>query len=445
MQAQYEILKIAGAGNFGTLCVARHTVNGERLAVKVLHKAHRGDTKVLQRARDEARMLHRLDHPNIVRVHRLFEHEERPVIVMEYVEGSSVEQLVRLSPKPIPTLIALAVTMQAASALHAAYSEPLGPNRMPMRIVHRDIKPSNILMSLKGEVKLVDFGVARAEFVGREVKTVAIPRGSMGYNSPEQRKGISSISPAMDVFSLGMTLVYMLTGKVMVLPMRVSPFDEALKRQAEFIAPEDITKEQRLSLLELICAMCAFEPEYRPNMAEVIDRVRAMLGEGAIERIDQSMGTFGDEWVQSVANRQFDTHPQDHPQYDDVSFLETLYEDVPDVISLTPARLGPELVLAFIALEGWEERVVELEDFIENMVEWPKEPFVDMLVRAGRPWWQVWQPKVPPAQIVAALTILNHAPSEQSQKLAKRLRAHGDLIVADAASSHLAFCRKLSS
>jgi serine/threonine protein kinase len=445
MQAQYEILKIAGAGNFGTLCVARHTVNGERLAVKVLHKAHRGDTKVLQRARDEARMLHRLDHPNIVRVHRLFEHEERPIIVMEYVEGSSVEQLVRLSTKAIPTSIALAVAMQSASALHAAYSEPLGPNRVPMRIVHRDIKPSNILMSLTGEVKLVDFGVARAEFVGREVQTVAIPRGSMGYNSPEQRMGLSSNSPAIDVFSLGMTLVYMLTGKVMVLPLKVSSFGEALQRQAAYIAPDDISPDQRLKLLELICLMCAFEPEKRPTMAQVIESVAALLGAEGLEGLDRSMAAFGDDWVQAVARQQFDTHPEDHPQYHDVCFLETLCEDVPDVISLTPARLGPDLVEAFIALEGWEHRVEELEEFIENMAEWPKEPFVQILARAGRPWWQIWQPKIPPAKIVAALKILNRSPSKESQKLAGRLRGHGDFSVADAARSHLAFGWKIHS
>jgi len=442
MQAQYEILEIAGSGNFGTLCVARQTVNGERFAIKVLHKSHSQDTKVLQRARDEARMLHRLNHPNIVRVDRLFEHENRPVIVMEFIHGSSVEQLVRANGKPLPTTVALIVLMRAASALHAAFSEPLGPNRQPMRIVHRDIKPSNILISLKGEIKLVDFGVARAEFVGREVQTVAIPRGSMGYASPEQRMGVSSNSPAIDVFSLGMTLVYMLTGKVMVLPLKVSSFGDALQRQAAYISPLDIDQERRAMLVELICKMCDFSPEERPEMSDVIGKLEAVLGD---EDVEQCLEEFGAEWVKVAVGRQFSTHPEDHPQYGDVCFLETLCEDVPDVISLTPARLGPELVEAFLALDGWEHRLGELEEFIDKMEEWPREPFVELLKQGTRPWWRVWQRKTPAAQVVAALKILNRDPCSLSQRLAGRLQTHASLDVASAACDHLAQDEKSSS
>jgi serine/threonine protein kinase len=435
MQAQYEILEIAGSGNFGTLCVARHTLNGERLAIKVLHKTHSQDTKVLQRARDEARMLHRLNHPNIVRVDRLFEHENRPVIVMEYIHGCSIEQLVRTNRRPIPTRIALIVAMRAAAALHAAYSEPLGPNRQPMRIVHRDIKPSNILVSLEGVIKLVDFGVARAEFVGREVQTVAIPRGSMGYSSPEQRMEVPSNSPAMDVFSLGMTLVYMITGKVMVLPMKPSSFVTALHRQAEYISPADIDGSLCAKLKDLICSMCAFEAGDRPTMSEVIETIEALLVD---QDVVEHLARFGVEWVQVAVSGQFSTHPQEHPHYNDVCFLETLCEDVPDVISLTPARLGPELLEAFLDLEGWEYRVDELEEFIDTMEEWPRKPFVEILKQAARPWWQLWERKVPPAQVVAALKILNRVPSARSQRLAGRLQRHRDLDVVAAAQSHLA-------
>ena len=178
-------------------------------------------------------------------------------------------------------------------------------------------------------------------------------------------------------------------------------------------------------------------------MSQVIATIESILGEQAIQDLKPAMAAFGKEWVTAVTRQQFDTHPEDHPQYPDVCFLETLHEDVPDVISLSPSRLGPDLVEAFMALEGWEYRLDELEECIENMSEWPKEPFVQILAEAGRPWWQVWQPKVPSAKILAALRILNRSPSEKSRQLAGRLRAHGDDAVADAARSHLAFGAKI--
>jgi serine/threonine protein kinase len=380
-------------------------------------------------------MLHRLNHPNIVRVDRLFEHDERPIIVMEYVKGTSFEDLVRETGKAIPTHVSMIAVMQAADALEAAYNEPLGPNNQPMRIVHRDLKPSNLLISVEGSIKLVDFGVARAEFVGREVHTVAVPRGSMGYSSPEQRMGIPTNSPALDVFSLGMTLVYLLTGKIMVLPMNPDRYVEALERQVAYVKPDDVDEETQQALQKVICEMCSFDEVSRPAMKDIVLQCTKIL---AGVDIEQCLGEYGSGCVQPFVARHVVSHPYEHPSYSEVSFLEGLHSDVPDVISLSPARIGPELVEAFLAVEGWEERFEELESFVQNMDNWPREPFLSLLKRAQRPWWRMFGTSVPAAQVIAALRILSYAPSEESALFAMKLKKHSNPLIVTAAREHLA-------
>ena len=186
MQPQYEILNILGGGSYGTLCVARNRVNGESLAIKVLNRSHVEDTSTLQRTRDEARMLHRLNHPNIVRVHRLFEHDDRPVLAMEYIQGCSFEDLVRRHQSGIPTEV---VDRDYESSPCSDSSVQRASWPQPAAHADRSSRSQTVeytCPSTQGEIVGI-FGVARAEFVGREVHNLrqfhaarwAIPRQSM--------------------------------------------------------------------------------------------------------------------------------------------------------------------------------------------------------------------------------------------------------------------------
>ena len=149
----FEILEILGEGSFGTVCVARVSTDPLRrkVALKILKGAYATNDKILNRTRDEARLLSRINHPNIVRVERLMEVGGRPVVVMEHVQGVSLDQLLLRFKDGLPAAIALEMTRQTCLALHVAYAEALGDDGRPMRVIHRDIKPSNILLSIHGE------------------------------------------------------------------------------------------------------------------------------------------------------------------------------------------------------------------------------------------------------------------------------------------------------
>ena len=131
-------------------------------------------------------------------------------VVKEYVEGFDHRQL--LKTQPIPLRPALEIAGEAAAALRTAH-EAVDPDRgTPLKIVHRDIKPANIKVTPAGEVKVLDFGIARAAFVERETLTRdSISFGSMGYLAPERYDGIDV--PASDVYSLGIVLYEIVTGE----------------------------------------------------------------------------------------------------------------------------------------------------------------------------------------------------------------------------------------
>ncbi|MCA9300080.1 MAG: serine/threonine protein kinase, partial [Phycisphaerales bacterium] len=265
----FEILEILGEGSFGTVCVARVSTDPlrRRVALKILKGAYATNKKILNRTRDEARLLSRINHPNIVRVERLMEVGNRPVVVMEHVQGVSLDQLLLRFKDGLPAAIAIEVVRQTFLALHVAYQEALGEDGRPMRVIHRDIKPSNILLSIHGEVKVVDFGIAKGEFEGREAETESVVMGSRPYMAPERLDGISD-SPSVDVYSTGMTLFELLTGRTMSLSINPVNHDQAMNRQLGYIQIPGMTEAAIEDLRNLIRRMCAYTRDYRPTSVE---------------------------------------------------------------------------------------------------------------------------------------------------------------------------------
>ena len=190
-----------GRGGMGAVWLARDEVLGRDVAVKRIGMAPGGESADLDRAEREARLAARLNHPHVVAVFDLVTDGDDRWLVMEYVEGTTLAELVRrdgaLSPDRAAVLLG-----QAADALAAAHGAG---------IVHRDVKPSTSLVPAEGQVKLSDFGIARAEADASLTQT-GLVTGSPAYLAPEVASG-ESASAASDVWSLGATLHHALAGK----------------------------------------------------------------------------------------------------------------------------------------------------------------------------------------------------------------------------------------
>ncbi|HNC97768.1 MAG TPA: serine/threonine-protein kinase, partial [Myxococcota bacterium] len=156
---ELEFLKVLGAGGFGEVYLAN--LHGRdrfvrRVAVKLLLEEHKSE-ELLRRHRDEARLLGLLHHDHIVQVLELTEIEGRPAVVMEYVQGVDLAEILEAGEK-FTQRAALEVVRAVASALDAAWSSGSPVDGRPLRVIHRDIKPANVLLTASGSVKVLDFG-----------------------------------------------------------------------------------------------------------------------------------------------------------------------------------------------------------------------------------------------------------------------------------------------
>jgi len=263
---QYRILGALGRGAFGTVYRAEKLGESgfsKTVALKVLNPEMSQKPEVAQRLRDEARMLGLLRHRAILQVDGLVRLGERWAVVMEYVEGVDLKDLA--SAGPVPLGPALEIVGEIAGALHVAYNTT-GPEGGPLRLLHRDIKPSNVFVTSAGEVKILDFGVARADFGSREAETQQLRYGSTGYMSPERLDFIDTA--AGDVYALGVVLWELLTGK----PYGKTSSKEArhLNRLRENLDQLwEITQGVSEELVVFAESMLAYEPEDRPLARDV--------------------------------------------------------------------------------------------------------------------------------------------------------------------------------
>jgi serine/threonine protein kinase len=197
-----ELVETLGQGGMGAVYLAE-VHQGElvqRLALKVLAVDVAGDAEVAARQRDEARLLAQLNHENIVKVVELLLIDGKPAVLMEYVEG--VDAAAILSSAPFTPRAALEAVASTAGALHAAYDTVSATTGRPLCAIHRDIKPSNLFVSVNGGLKVLDFGIARAD-MSREGKTqTAMLIGTFRYMAPEQWLA-SEVTPKVDVYALG--------------------------------------------------------------------------------------------------------------------------------------------------------------------------------------------------------------------------------------------------
>jgi eukaryotic-like serine/threonine-protein kinase len=213
--SHYDITGFVGAGGMGRVYLARDRLLGRQVAVKLLPRAVADDPVRLERFRLEARAASTLVHPNVATVHELGEADGQPFIVMEYVDGRTLDDV--LGDGPLPLERALDVALQTADVLGEAHDAG---------ITHRDIKPGNVMITPRGQVKVLDFGLAKllpgnagdvlVDSATLQATTPGLVMGTIDYMSPEQALGAPTDHRA-DLFSLGVLLYQLVTG---TLPFR---------------------------------------------------------------------------------------------------------------------------------------------------------------------------------------------------------------------------------
>jgi len=198
----YEIKAVLGKGGMGTVYRALDPTINREVALKVINPELSQNLLLMKRFQNEAVAMARLNHPNIVALYNFFSDGNLHYIVMEYVQGKSLSQIIR-EEGALPWDRALPLFAQILTAIDYAHQH---------RIIHRDIKPSNFIVQPNGGVKVTDFGVAKV-FGGEELTRAGTVLGTAHYMSPEQILA-NPISTASDIYSLGITLYEMVTGRV---------------------------------------------------------------------------------------------------------------------------------------------------------------------------------------------------------------------------------------
>jgi eukaryotic-like serine/threonine-protein kinase len=209
----YEIVNLIGEGGMGEVYLAKDTILGRRVALKVLPAFVVKDAERLRRFTQEPRAASRLSHPNVCVVYEVGEMEDgRPYIAMEYVEGMTLRQRIRNQAMKLGDVLDIAI--QIAEGLIAAHEAG---------IVHRDIKPENIIIRPEGYVKILDFGLAKLTERHKSATTTTMPTllfhstpgvviGTAAYMSPEQARGIA-VDERTDIWGLGVVLYEMASGR----------------------------------------------------------------------------------------------------------------------------------------------------------------------------------------------------------------------------------------
>jgi eukaryotic-like serine/threonine-protein kinase len=271
---RYTLIEPLGGGGMATVYLAHDEVLDREVALKMLREQYAGDEEFVERFRREAQSVARLAHPNIVSIYDRGRSEDGSYyIAMEYVPRGTLKERINRDGVLDPG-VAVAVALQIADALSAAHENG---------VIHRDIKPQNVLMTKTGDVKVTDFGIARA--VSSPLTSTSAVLGTAGYMSPEQATS-GPVGPASDLYSLGIVLYEMLTG---ALPHTAdNPVAQAMMHVNEPPrSPREANPEVPEPLDAVILKLLAKDPEDRytsaATLTEDLERVRSGISPAAVD------------------------------------------------------------------------------------------------------------------------------------------------------------------
>ena len=199
----YRIIEQLGQGGMASVYKAYHAALDRYVALKVLHQAFNEDSTFISRFQREARVVAKLEHPNIVPIYDYAEHEGRPYLVMKFIEGDTLKA--RMNEGPLSSKEIDQVVETVGSALGYAHRQG---------VLHRDIKPSNVLISTEGVMYLADFGLARIAQAGESTLSADSIMGTPQYISPEQAMGKKDLDGKTDIYSFGVMLYEIVVGQV---------------------------------------------------------------------------------------------------------------------------------------------------------------------------------------------------------------------------------------
>lgn len=265
LAGRYELTAKVGGGGMAVVYKGHDLLLDRTVAVKVLRPQFAQDEDFIRRFRREAQAAARLSHPNVVNIYDVGQEDETHYIVMEYVEGETLKDLIRREA-PLDMHKAVHIAVQIGEALEHAHQN---------HIIHRDIKPHNILLGTDGRVKVTDFGIARAVSSATITQSGSV-LGTVHYFSPEQAKG-GVTGEKSDLYSLGVVLYEMVTGH---LPFSgTSPISVALKHlQENFQEPRQINPAIPQSVENVILKALCKEPSRRYASArEMVEDLRTAL------------------------------------------------------------------------------------------------------------------------------------------------------------------------
>lgn len=316
----YNIQELLGEGGMGRVYLATHNRIGRQVAIKELRQELTANPSIRERFQNEARVLAKLRHPNIVSLYDFVDTAQNVCLIMEYVEGITLDRYIQRVTGPIPEEKAIEIFQKILDAFMYAHTE---------NVVHRDIKPANIMLTQSGEVKVLDFGIAKVKTDSNYNLTQEGSRlGTIFYMSPEQIRS-QELDQRSDIYSLGILLFEMLTGQCPY-DEEMSEFDITLK-----IVNDPLPDAQALypnissHIQNVISKATAKSPRYRFQSAWEFKQ--AISGEIEVPKVphrsfskEQLDNTV--EWTITAEEETEDIESFDVPEEEEVTF------DVPEKI-----------------------------------------------------------------------------------------------------------------